>query len=200
MIREGEVRIPSGCAIAGVFAKDGTPINGGKIVKSMTVMHERSNGLGGGFAGYGIYPQYADLYAFHLFYENPAAREECEKYIDKMFEVVNLSRIPVRKTPKITDAPLIWRYFVAPNHNRLADSGIDERERRAVERGDFGDRIVTTRESCDLEPGKRARHAHVGRHPARTGRAHPFHTRRSRSLSRLARERPRCRDRASDHQ
>ena len=128
MNREGEVRIPSGCAISGVFAKDGTPINGDKIVKSMTVMHERSNGLGGGFAGYGIYPQYADLYAFHLFYNDAAAREECETYIDKMFEVVNLSRIPIRKSKKITDVPLIWRYFVTPNHNRLADSGIDERE------------------------------------------------------------------------
>ena len=37
-------------------------------------MHDRSNGLGGGFAGYGIYPQYADAYAFHIFYDNPEAK------------------------------------------------------------------------------------------------------------------------------
>ena len=31
------------------------------------IMHDRSNGLGGGFAGYGIYPEYAEQYAFHVF-------------------------------------------------------------------------------------------------------------------------------------
>ena len=126
--REGEVRIPSGCAIAGVFARDGRNICGDTIVRSMTTMHDRSNGLGGGFAGYGIYPQYRDLYAFHVFYDGMSCREETERYLDKMFEVVNLSRIPIRKSPKITNEPLIWRYFVAPHHNRLADSQLDEKE------------------------------------------------------------------------
>lgn len=126
--RGGEVRIPSGCAIAGVFARDGRNICGDTIVRSMTTMHDRSNGLGGGFAGYGIYPQYRDLYAFHVFYDGMSCREETERYLDKMFEVVNLSRIPIRKSPKITNEPLIWRYFVAPHHNRLADSQLDEKE------------------------------------------------------------------------
>ena len=78
MKKEGEIRIPAGCAIAGVFTKDGKNINGGLIVRAMTTMHERSNGLGGGFAGYGIYPQYKDLYALHVFYDNMTARSECE--------------------------------------------------------------------------------------------------------------------------
>ena len=56
-IREGNIRIPSGCAISGMFAKDGRLVSGESIVHSMTVMHDRSNGLGGGFAGYGIYPE-----------------------------------------------------------------------------------------------------------------------------------------------
>jgi glutamate synthase domain-containing protein 1 len=126
--KEGEIRIPSGCAISGVFSKTGKPICGDTIVKSMTVMHERSNGLGGGFAGYGIYPQYKDLYALHIFYDDMRCREECEKYLDKVFEIVNLSKIPIRKSPKITNEPLIWRYFVTPAHNRLVDSQLDEKE------------------------------------------------------------------------
>ncbi|MBQ6728332.1 MAG: hypothetical protein IJQ87_05255, partial [Clostridia bacterium] len=128
MLKEGEIRIPSGCAIAGVISKEGKNINGKIIVDSMTVMHERSNGLGGGFAGYGIYPEYKDYYAFHLFYDGKEAKEVCEKYLDKKFEIINLSKIPVRKTPKITDEPLIWRYFVMPNHNLLRDSQLDEKE------------------------------------------------------------------------
>lgn len=128
MQREGEIRIPAGCAIAGVFSKEGKNIPGELIVRAMSTMHDRSNGLGGGFAGYGIYPQYKDLYALHVFYDNMNAREECEKFIDEMFEIVNLSKIPIRKSPKITDEPLIWRYFVTPHRNKLADSQLDEQE------------------------------------------------------------------------
>ncbi len=128
MQKEGQIRIPSGCAIAGLFSKNGVSICGETIVQSMTTMHDRSNGLGGGFAGYGIYPQYKDLYALHIFFDNMTAREDCEKYIDSMFEVVNLSKIPVRKTPKITDVPLIWRYFVTPHHNKLVDMQLNEEE------------------------------------------------------------------------
>ncbi len=128
MAKEGQIRIPSGCAIAGVFSKSGECISGKTIVDSMTTMHDRSNGLGGGFAGYGIYPEYKDYYAFHVFYDDKTSRENCERYLDEKFEIINLSKIPVRKSPKITDEPLIWRYFVMPNHNMLRDSHLDEKE------------------------------------------------------------------------
>ena len=128
MLREGEIRIPSGCAISGVISKSGKNINGSEIVRSIATMHDRSNGLGGGFAGYGIYPQYADHYAFHVFYDGNAAREECERFLDRHFDIINLSKIPVRKNDKITAEPLIWRYFVSPLHNKLKDSQLDEKE------------------------------------------------------------------------
>lgn len=128
MLREGEIRIPSGCAISGIISKSGKNINGERIVKSISVMHDRSNGLGGGFAGYGIYPQYKDLYAFHIFYESNQSREDCERFLDRHFDVINLSKIPVKKSPKITNEPLIWRYFVTPLPTKLADSHLDEKE------------------------------------------------------------------------
>ena len=51
MKKEGQVRIPSGCAIAGIFSRSGERIAGDRIVRSIASMHDRSNGLGGGFAG-----------------------------------------------------------------------------------------------------------------------------------------------------
>ena len=51
--KEGQVRIPAGCAISGIFHKDGTRENGTRIIDSIRTMHDRSNGLGGGFAAYG---------------------------------------------------------------------------------------------------------------------------------------------------
>ena len=74
------MRIPSGCAISGIFSKKGNLICGDQIVKSISVMHDRSNGLGGGFAGYGIYPEYKDYYAFHVFYDDTEAKQACEKF------------------------------------------------------------------------------------------------------------------------
>ena len=128
MLREGKVRIPSGCAISGILSKSGKPFSGEGIIKSIATMHDRSNGLGGGFAGYGIYPEYKDLYAFHLFYDSIAAKEECEKFIERRFDVVNLSRIPVKKIKAIKNEPIIWRYFVQPLPTKLAASQLDERE------------------------------------------------------------------------
>lgn len=129
--KEGEIRIPSGCAISGIIDRKGRrSINGQEIVDSIAVMHDRSNGLGGGFAGYGIYPDYAECTAFHVFYDNFEARQKTEAYFDRYFDVVNLSRIPVRKNPRIKDEPLIWRYFVNPIFTRIQeDKGeIDEQK------------------------------------------------------------------------
>ena len=127
-MREGEVRIPSGCAISGFFQKSGRRVSGEAIIESMTVMHDRSNGLGGGFAAYGIYPEYKDYYAFHVFYDTTAAKKECEEFLELHFDIINLSKIPTRKSKAITDEPLIWRYFVTPLPTKLADSQLDERE------------------------------------------------------------------------
>ena len=55
--KEGQVRIPSGCAIAAVIARDGERMSGEGMIAAMEPMHDRSNGLGGGFAGYGIATQ-----------------------------------------------------------------------------------------------------------------------------------------------
>lgn len=128
MLKEGQIRIPAGCAISGIFAKDGRRMSGESIIKSIATMHDRSNGLGGGFAGYGIYPEYKDSYAFHIFYNSQKAKEECEAFLDRHFDIVNLSKIPTRKHPRITDEPLIWRYFVNPLPTKLAASQLDEKE------------------------------------------------------------------------
>ena len=126
--REGQVRIPAGCAISGIFSRSGAPVNGGRIVQSIAAMHERSNGLGGGFAGYGIYPGYKDYFAMHVFFDDQTARRDCEEFLQRHFDIVNLSRIPTRKVKSIRDEPLIWRYFVQPLHHKLADCQLDEAE------------------------------------------------------------------------
>ena len=128
MQREGQIRIPSGCAISGIINKSAKRMSGEDIIKSIAVMHDRSNGLGGGFAAYGIYPEYKDYYALHIFYDSTSAKKECEEFIDRHFDIINLSKIPTRKVKSITDEPLIWRYFVTPLPTKLSSSQLDERE------------------------------------------------------------------------
>ncbi|MDR1830726.1 MAG: glutamine amidotransferase family protein [Candidatus Fibromonas sp.] len=128
MLREGQTRIPSGCAISGVISKSGRRMSGDAIIKSISVMHDRSNGLGGGFAAYGIYPEYKNYYALHIFYDSTLAKKECEVFLEEHFDIINLSKIPTRKIKEITDEPLIWRYFVTPLHTKLVSSQLDERE------------------------------------------------------------------------
>lgn len=128
MKREGQVRIPSGCAIAAVISRDGKKMSGEKITESMKPMHDRSNGLGGGFAAYGIYPEYKDLYAFHMFFDERATRKNCEQFLKERFEIVQSEIIPTRKIPSITDEPIIWRYFVSPLQSVLTSLQLDEKE------------------------------------------------------------------------
>ena len=139
-MREGQVRIPSGCAIAAVISRDGKRMPGDLIANAMKPMHDRSNGLGGGFAGYGIYPEYREYYALHLFFNDRATRKDCEAFLKEYFEIVHSEVIPTRKIPAITDEPLIWRYFVAPLHSMLRNLQLDEKEfvARAVMRINTG--------------------------------------------------------------
>ncbi len=126
--REGEIRIPSGCAIAAIMDRSGMRHNGQDIIKSIGMMHERSNGLGGGFAAYGIYPDYAELYAFHIFYETREDRMSTEEYLNAEFVVEVSEKIPTAKVRSIVDEPIIWRYFLRPERSKLEEAGLSEDE------------------------------------------------------------------------
>jgi glutamate synthase domain-containing protein 1 len=128
MLREGDIRIPSGCAITGFINRKGNTVSGENIIRSIALMHDRSNGLGGGFAAYGIYPEFREYYAFHLFYENHGIREETERYLNTFYNMEMGGPIPVRKTKGINNAPLIWRYFVKPKLELLYQSELTANE------------------------------------------------------------------------
>lgn len=128
MLREGEIRIPSGCAISGIMNRKGKVFSGTDIINSIALMHDRSNGLGGGFAAYGIYPEFKDHYAFHIFFDDMKAKEDTEHYINMNFEVEASEKIPTRKVASITNEPIIWRYFVKPKLKRIYELEATEKD------------------------------------------------------------------------
>ncbi|AFK86246.1 MULTISPECIES: class II glutamine amidotransferase [Thermoanaerobacterium] len=126
MLKEGNIRIPSGCAISGIIDRSGAVFSGQIIADSIATMHDRSNGLGGGFAAYGIYPEFKEHYAFHMFYDNTKAKQETEELLKANFVIAYEEKIPTRKTESIKNAPLIYRYFALPklevlNANEITD-------------------------------------------------------------------------------
>ncbi|MDO8685624.1 MAG: glutamine amidotransferase family protein [Clostridiales bacterium] len=128
LLKEGNIRIPSGCAISGIMNRKGKVFSGEDVIKSIALMHERSNGLGGGFAAYGIYPDYKDFYAFHMFYDGKTPKDQAEHFLNEHFDIEIGGKIPTRKVRSITDAPLIWRYFVKPRKDKLVESELTEDE------------------------------------------------------------------------
>lgn len=104
----------AGCGLAGIININGRRISGEAIIRAIANQHERGNGLGGGFAAYGIYPDYKDYYALHLMYQTEEAQKHTEDFIYHYFAVVKHEEIPTRPTSKIKNAPFFWRYFVLP--------------------------------------------------------------------------------------
>lgn len=104
----------SGCAISGFLNEDGARVDGGIIIRSIENMHDRGNGLGGGFSAYGIYPDYVNYYAFHLMYDHDAAREATERLLADTFNIAHQEPIPTANIEAIKGRPLLWRYFVLP--------------------------------------------------------------------------------------
>ncbi len=105
----------SGCGLSGFIDKSKKRVSGEEIIKSIALQHDRGNGLGGGFAAYGIYPDFPDHYAFHIMYDDMDALTHTEELLNKKLQIEHHEKIQVRNTPKIKTHPILRRYFVKPN-------------------------------------------------------------------------------------
>jgi glutamate synthase domain-containing protein 1 len=115
----------AGCSIFGMMNLEGKRFSSQDPVKAITNMHERGNGLGGGFAVYGIYPEHADDYAFHIMYLNKDAKEKTDKLLSASFDIIGDEEIPTREA-NVWEPPLVWRYFVQPRKRLLENQAADD--------------------------------------------------------------------------
>lgn len=113
-------RIPAACGLSGVMNRDGKPISGDVIVESMGVIRERGNGLGAGYAGYGIYPELRDFYALHIMFEDLEGKARCEELLQEQMEITEGEEIPTDPVPELGEAPILWRYFGMPRKEKLS--------------------------------------------------------------------------------
>ncbi len=108
----------SGCAIVGIMERSGRRFSGRDIINSIASMRERSNGLGGGFAAYGIYPEFKRDWCFHMMFEDKAALVETEEYIRDNYKIIKDEIIPTKEDKSIKYRPLLWRYFLQPKQEK----------------------------------------------------------------------------------
>jgi glutamate synthase domain-containing protein 1 len=119
------------CSIFGAMNREGERFTGEGVIKAIANMHVRGNGLGGGFAAYGIYPDYKDYYALHLMFTGSSweakrcAKQDFDAFLCENFDVVYDEEIPHGDETTVSDPPLVWRYFALPNKRgeeaRLSD-------------------------------------------------------------------------------
>ena len=102
----------SGCGIAGFINTDGERISGTEIVDAITLMKDRGNGLGAGYAAYGIYPDFKDFYALHIMYDDEYARKKTEEYLERKVHIEQHGGLPTRPIKK--KRPIFFVYFVQP--------------------------------------------------------------------------------------
>ncbi len=125
---EAPFKIHGGCGLMGVCDETGAHMSGEVAIRAMAVQRDRGNGLGSGYAGYGIYPELSDHFAFHMMYHDIQAKEETEALFDRWFIVDLAEPMPTRGVHGITESPLLWRYFLKPDPDKLASSEDSEED------------------------------------------------------------------------
>jgi glutamate synthase domain-containing protein 1 len=121
-----EEKIHDACGLFGMMDCSGRLFDAEEPVKAMVNMHDRGNGLGGGFAVYGIYPDFKEDYAFHVMYLKPEAKERAEEVLADNFNIRQCEELPVDASAKVLHPPIIWRYFVSPRAERLQGQASDD--------------------------------------------------------------------------
>lgn len=121
-----EDKVIDACSIFGAMDTTGRCFSGEGIIKAIANMHFRGNGLGGGFAIYGLYPEYAEHYAFHIMYLNREAKSEVESFLRQHFHISSDDEVPTKPTPAIVNPPIVWRYFLEVDSKACGDQSPDD--------------------------------------------------------------------------
>ena len=105
-------KVMDACSIFGMMDTSGARFSGKPVMEAIANMHVRGNGLGGGFAVYGLYPDYANHYAFHVMCLSREGQAEVDKFLKQKFHVIHDETVPTKPISAIAHPPSVWRYFL----------------------------------------------------------------------------------------
>ena len=119
-------KVIDACSLFGMMDTSGKQFSGEDAVRAIANMHIRGNGLGGGFAIYGLYPEYAEFYAFHIMYLSYEGQAQVEAFLKQRFHVIHVEEVPTKPTPVISNPPLVWRYFLEAKTEETKGQSLDD--------------------------------------------------------------------------
>jgi glutamate synthase domain-containing protein 1 len=119
-------KVIDACSLFGMMDTAGKRLSGKGVIRAIANMHVRGNGLGGGFAVYGLYPEYSDCYAYHIMYLSREAKSEVEAFLKQRFHFVAAEEVPTKPTPAIVKPPLVWRYFLEVDLGQSGEQSPDD--------------------------------------------------------------------------
>ena len=143
----------SGCSVAGMMDESGKRFSGELVVKAIFPLRERSNGLGGGFAGYGIYPEFPDHYAFHMLLESDKAKQLTEEYLRRSYEIEKDEPIPTRPVATVESKSKLWRYFLKVEEERVNEEDFVVETVMAINAGVEGAFVVSSGKNMGIFKG-----------------------------------------------
>jgi glutamate synthase domain-containing protein 1 len=116
--RYGDDKVSDGCSIFGVMDTSDAAISSEVAVRAIDLMRDRDNGLGGGFAAYGLYPEHPEEYAFHVMYTSRQGQRDTEEYLAESFNITQSQPMETDPTA-VANAPMMQRYFASVRSDRL---------------------------------------------------------------------------------
>jgi glutamate synthase domain-containing protein 1 len=128
-----DAKVFDACSIFGIMNLKGGRFSPKDSIRAIANMHERGNGLGGGFAAYGIYPEYKDDYVMHIMCLSRDAKKKTASLLSERFNIVNEEEMPTQEA-NVTDPPIMWRYFLQPKSSKLESQSADDYVMRQVTR------------------------------------------------------------------
>ena len=111
-------KVIDACSIFGMMDTSGNRFSGKPVIEAIANMHVRGNGLGGGFAVYGLYPDKANYYAFHIMFQSREGQDEAECFLKQKFHIIDYEEVPTKPTSAIVNPPSVWRYFLETDINK----------------------------------------------------------------------------------
>ena len=104
-------------------------MDGSGIRQALSMMNERGSGEGAGYVAYGIYPDYRDCYALHVFLDKAC---ESKAVVDATLEqwgaIEHDEAIPTCDQPNLRTTCTPWRYFFKPDPSLAPGSASPEKD------------------------------------------------------------------------
>jgi Glutamate synthase domain 1 len=111
------------CGIIGVIDRGRQRMDGSKIKNALSLMDERGSGEGAGYVAYGVFPDFADLYAVHVFFDNiHETKSVVDRELNKWGTIEHQEEVPTYEQQNIRKVHTPWRYFFRPDPSLMPRS------------------------------------------------------------------------------